>query len=59
MSLSVYNLLGQKVATLVNGSMDAGRHVVSFSANNLPSGLYLYRMETDGFTAQKKMVLMK
>jgi hypothetical protein len=58
-NLSIYNLLGQKVATLVNGSMDAGRHVVSFEANNLPSGLYLYRMETDGFTAQKKMVLMK
>ena len=58
-SLSVYNLLGQEVAALVNGTMEAGRHVVSFSANNLPSGLYLYRMETNGFTAQKKMILMK
>ena len=58
-NLSIYNVLGQKVTTLVNGSMDAGRHIVSFEANNLPSGLYLYRMETEGFTAQKKMILMK
>jgi hypothetical protein len=58
-NLTVYNLLGQKVSTLVNTNMDAGRHIISFEANSLPSGLYLYRMETNGFTAQKKMVLMK
>ncbi|MBU1638383.1 T9SS type A sorting domain-containing protein, partial [bacterium] len=58
-NLTVYNLLGQQVATLVNGTMDAGRHIVSFEAGSLPSGLYLYRMETDGFSAQKKMILMK
>jgi hypothetical protein len=58
-NLTVYNLLGQQVAALVNNTMDAGRHIVSFDATNLPSGLYLYRMETSGFSAQKKMVLMK
>jgi hypothetical protein len=58
-SLRVYNLLGQEVASLVNGTMDAGRHIVNFQADNLPSGLYLYRLETNGFSAQKKMVLMK
>lgn len=58
-TLSVYNVLGQQVATLVNGTMDAGRHIVNFDAANLTSGLYLYRMEANGFTAQMKMVLMK
>jgi hypothetical protein len=58
-NLSVYNLLGQQIAVVVNSTMDAGRHVVSFNSGNLTSGLYLYRIEANGFTAQKKMVLMK
>ncbi|MBI5058553.1 T9SS type A sorting domain-containing protein, partial [candidate division KSB1 bacterium] len=58
-SLKVYNTLGQEVAAVVNGSMDAGRHVVTFDAANLPSGMYLYRLETNGFSAQHKMLLMK
>ncbi|MCL4306340.1 proprotein convertase P-domain-containing protein [bacterium] len=57
--ISVYNVMGQKVAELVNGSFEAGRHVVSFDATGLSSGLYLYKMEANGFTAQAKMVLMK
>jgi subtilisin-like proprotein convertase family protein len=58
-NVAVYNVIGQKVAELVNGNMNAGRHVVSFDATNLPSGLYLYKMEANGFSDQKKMVLMK
>ncbi len=58
-SLKVYNVFGQNVATLVNGNMDAGRYVVGFDASHLPSGLYLYRMETNGFAAGHKMLLMK
>ncbi|MBU0509107.1 T9SS type A sorting domain-containing protein [bacterium] len=58
-SLKVYNLMGQAVATLVNATLPAGAHVVSFDAANLPSGLYLYRIEVNGFTAEKKMLLMK
>jgi hypothetical protein len=58
-SLKVYNVMGQQVATLVKNNMAAGRHVVSFDATNLPSGLYLYRIEANSFTAQMKMLLMK
>ncbi|MCC6475521.1 T9SS type A sorting domain-containing protein [bacterium] len=58
-NVSIYNVIGQKVAELVNGNMNAGRHIVNFDATNLPSGLYLYKMEANGFSAQKKMVLMK
>ena len=58
-SLKVYNLLGQAVATLVNGNIEAGRHIASFDATNLPSGLYIYKMETGSFSAQHKMLLMK
>jgi hypothetical protein len=58
-TLTVYNALGQTIATLVNGSLAAGRHTVNFDAANLPSGLYFYRMEAGEFSAIKKMVLMK
>jgi subtilisin-like proprotein convertase family protein len=58
-SLTVYNPLGQTVATLVNGTVQSGRHTVSFDAANLPSGLYYYRLEAGDFSAVKKMILMK
>jgi hypothetical protein len=58
-SLKVYNLMGQEVASLVNGQMTSGRHLVSFDAKNLPSGLYMYRLNVNGFAAEKKMLLMK
>lgn len=58
-TLKVYNLVGQEVATLVNGSIEAGAHTVAFDAANLTSGIYLYRLEAGSFSAEKKMVLMK
>ncbi len=58
-NLKVYNLMGQEVATVMNGSMVAGRHMVTFDASNLSSGIYLYRIEVNGFAAEKKMLLMK
>jgi hypothetical protein len=58
-TLKVYNLLGQSVSTVMNSEMNAGRHTVNFTADNLSSGIYLYRLEVNGFTAQNKMVLMK
>ncbi len=58
-TLKVYNLMGQNVATPVNGYASAGRHSVSFNATNLPSGIYLYKLEANGFAAEKKMMLMK
>jgi hypothetical protein len=58
-TLKVYNMVGQEVASLVNGSMSQGHHAVTFNAANLPSGLYVYRMEAPGFTDTRKMLLMK
>ena len=58
-TLSVYNLMGQQVATLVNGLQEAGRHTISFDATSLPSGVYLYKLDVNGLSFDKKMVLMK
>jgi hypothetical protein len=58
-SLKIYNLMGQEVATLVNGTLDVGRHEVTFDASTLPSGIYLYRLRVNGYTADRKMLLMK
>jgi hypothetical protein len=58
-NLKVYNLLGQEVATLLNGDLAAGHHITNFTANDLPSGVYLYRIIANGFVAEKKMLLMK
>jgi hypothetical protein len=58
-SIKVYNVLGQQVAVLLNGTVTAGRHIVSFKTTDLPSGVYVYKMETYGFRAQNKMLLLK
>jgi hypothetical protein len=59
-ALTVYNAMGQEVATLVNGMQTAGRHTVSFDASNLTSGLYFYTVKIGNeFTATKKMLLVK
>ncbi|MBK8128255.1 MAG: T9SS type A sorting domain-containing protein [bacterium] len=59
-NLTVYNAMGQEVASLVNGTMAAGRHTVSFDAANLTSGLYFYTVKIGNeFTATKKMLLVK
>ncbi|MFH1010444.1 MAG: T9SS type A sorting domain-containing protein, partial [bacterium] len=58
-TLKVYNLMGQEVATLVSAKMSAGHYTASFAASDLPSGIYVYRLEVNDFTAQKKMVLLK
>jgi hypothetical protein len=57
--LAVYNLLGEEVAVLKNEQMDAGFVKVSFDASALPSGMYLYKIESAQFTSTKKMMLMK
>jgi hypothetical protein len=62
-SLKVFNVVGQEVATLVNGQQEAGVHAVSFNTNSatagLTSGVYFYRLESGSFVATKKLVLMK
>jgi hypothetical protein len=58
-SVKVFNMEGKLAAVLAQGNMDRGHHVVSFDANHLPSGLYICRMETAGFVADRKMVLLK
>ncbi len=63
-AISVFNMMGQKVARLVDGEMDAGSHSLVWNAKdsngeNLASGVYLYRMETDGFVQTRKLILMR
>lgn len=58
-NIDVFNALGEKVATLLNGQVEAGYHEVSFDAAALPSGLYLYKIQAGEFTSVKKMLLMK
>jgi len=58
-SLKVYNLLGQEVATLVNGYQSAAKYQVSFNASKLASGVYLYTIKADNFIQTMKMILMK
>lgn len=57
--LEVYNLLGQKVATLVNGNLAAGYHEVEFNASELSSGIYLYSLRAGDFSKTAKMMLLK
>jgi photosystem II stability/assembly factor-like uncharacterized protein len=58
-SLKVYNLLGEEVATLINGIVPSGNHKVGFDATGLPSGVYFYRLQSENFTSTKKMILLK
>ena len=58
-SLKVYNLLGQEVATLFEGQQKAGTHTVLFDGSGLASGVYYYRLETNDFTNTKKLLLLK
>ncbi len=59
-TLKVFNALGQEVATLINGEMEAGNYEKDFVASNIPSGVYFYQLEAGGkFMQQKKMILIK
>ncbi|MBN1153820.1 T9SS type A sorting domain-containing protein [candidate division KSB1 bacterium] len=57
--LTVYDLLGRKVAVLVNNKLDAGDHSISFDASDLSSGIYIYRLQTEAQTLTKKMTLLQ
>ena len=58
-SLKIYNVLGQELSTLVEGESPAGIHRVSWNASQLPSGIYLCRLESGGRSTTTKLVLMK
>lgn len=64
-TLDIYNLVGEKVANVVNETLDVGYHEFAWSANNLPSGVYFYKIEaksTDGsndYSTLKKMIILK
>jgi len=57
--IAVYNLLGQEIKVLVDGMQSPGIHRVTFDASNLPSGVYIYRMQSKGKVFSRKMLLMK
>jgi hypothetical protein len=58
-TLKVFNLSGQEVATLVDEVLNAGEYTVYFDASQLASGVYMYRLDTQNYSVSKKMLLMK
>ncbi|MCX6169637.1 MAG: T9SS type A sorting domain-containing protein [Ignavibacteriales bacterium] len=58
-NISVYDILGNKISTLVNQDKAAGTYETRFDASNLPSGIYFYTIQTGSFSQTKKMMLMK
>ncbi len=58
-SLRIYNVLGENIATLVNAKQSPGNYSVQFNASNLPSGVYFYTLRVGNFVATKKMILLK
>jgi hypothetical protein len=59
LKINIYNTLGELVQTLAEGTYEAGYHKVTFNASNLPSGAYIYRIESADFMQVRKMVLIK
>jgi len=57
--LNVFNILGQKVASILNSKLTAGEHSVDFDASLLPSGLYIYQIQAGQFIDSKKMMFLK
>ena len=63
-TLTIYNMLGQKVRTFTMQSVPAGYHALTWNATNdygvpVSAGLYLYQLQTEGFVQTKKMILLK
>lgn len=57
--LKVYDILGKEIANLVNENKEEGNYSVSFYASQLPSGVYIYTLQVNGFSASQKMLLLK
>jgi len=58
-TISIFNILGEKVSTLVNANVKAGNYELTFDATSIASGMYLYRMEAGEFISIKKMMILK
>jgi hypothetical protein len=58
-TIKVFDALGREVTTLVNKLKQAGKYEIDFSANNLPTGIYIYRMEAGEIVTTRKMLLLK
>ena len=58
-NLAVYNSVGELVKVLVNEQMGQGRYTVDFDAAGLASGIYFYRLVSEGTVLSKKMILLK
>jgi hypothetical protein len=58
-SLTVYDLLGRQVAPLLNEIKPSGNYSVEWNAENIPSGIYVYRLSAGGFTVSRKMLLLR
>jgi hypothetical protein len=57
--LTLFNLLGEELKTLVNEEKVAGNYSIEFNASSLPSGVYFYQLKAGDFTSVKKMLLIK
>ena len=57
--IEIFNITGEKVATLVDEFKSEGYYEISFDASGLPTGMYLYRISAGAFVSTKKMILMK
>ena len=58
-TLAIYNVLGQKVATLVSKELTAGSYKYQFDASNLTSGIYFYKLQSNEYSQVRKMMLLK
>ncbi|MCZ6701791.1 MAG: T9SS type A sorting domain-containing protein [Ignavibacteria bacterium] len=58
-SLKVYDVLGNEIATLVNEEKSAGTYEVEFDGAGLPSGIYFYQLKADSYINTKKMIIIK
>jgi beta-N-acetylhexosaminidase len=57
--LEVFNVMGERVITLIDSELKSGYHNYEFNANNIASGIYFYKLNTDKFSSTKKLVLLK
>lgn len=58
-NITIYDITGKAVKTLLNKNMNAGTHTIDFNASGLPSGTYIYKLTTADYTESRKMILTK